>query len=90
MKNKGQLIKVEKRHIRAVDRKNYNSTNCPIVLAILEQTGNNIYIGSYFIEKRAIVTITDGYYLPRSVYRFVSRFDSQKSVKPFNFILKKL
>lgn len=76
-----KLIKVTKKHIQK-GGKYYN--DCPVALAIKD----------VFPDKTVSV---DGMYIfvtpknikcPRSVSRFVNRYDDEKSVKPFNFILK--
>ena len=58
--------------------------SCPVALALSRQLNlfNPVYVSySYFSTDNKYV------YLPRSVKRFIHRFDSGEEVKPFNFII---
>lgn len=82
-----QLIKVTQ---QCIENGEPNSADyCPVALAIREQTDYD-YVEVY----GKIGEVGDVYYdecnvsFPRSVERFVKRFDNNKPVKPFNFFLE--
>ncbi len=76
------IVSVTKAHIKAGKR--YDCEECPIALALYDATGDayvavtrdNLQVGPF-----------KSYKAPRSVSRFVKRFDTNKKVKPFRFIL---
>ena len=81
-----KLIKVRARHIKAgIQNK---STSCPVALAIREQI--NAGVVDVFMNE---ISINQDYGntadMPRSVSRFVDKFDKngKRAVKPFNFYL---
>jgi hypothetical protein len=76
-------ISVTKEHIKK-GKPTFPSA-CPIALALKDAGFTTpIVIDTFMREEEA-----DIYYdLPRSCSRFIRRFDTKKSVKPFNFILK--
>jgi hypothetical protein len=74
-------IYVRRRHIK--NGKPQRRTRCPIALAFEELTGERPYV-----DPDCINTRTEGYVLPRSAQRFISRFDSGKPVKPFAFTIR--
>lgn len=82
-----KLIKVRRKHIEAVDRSFlYGSNNCPVALAFKDAGYKDAVVCTayqIFLGKPAKMIRS-----PRSVSRFVNRFDDGKKVKPFNFILK--
>lgn len=58
-------------------------THCPIALAIKEQTKGRVLVcGSAFITKNGVETV---YSFPDSATNFVSAFDNNRSVHPFEF-----
>lgn len=76
------IIKVRQKHIDEGVRKTAGS--CPVAKALDEQTDcdyNYVYNHSIKYNGRNV-------HMPRSVQRFVKKFDSGRPVKPFNFILK--
>lgn len=78
------LIRVKRQHIKEARTK--NCTNCPIELAIYESTGYLSDVGSENVGIKKDSLRWD-FLLPRSARRFINRFDNNKPVKPFNFIL---
>jgi hypothetical protein len=85
-------IEVKKRHIEAGIEG--NCYECPVALAVLEQTGleaqiNYGKIALYKpVDDGAVVSSHVGSVdMPSSVKSFVKKFDGDKKVKPFNFIL---
>lgn len=80
-------ISVTQKHIRSGNRNNCHE--CPIALAI----GDVIDCTSVVVDETSASFIeeTDGkriyHNLPRSAIRFIKRYDYEKSVKPFKFIL---
>ena len=78
-----KLIKVTQKHINKGCK--YAENGCPIALALAEALGTpKVAAGDLGIKIAGTV-----YESPRSVARFVSKFDKlgKKGVKPFNFIL---
>lgn len=74
------IIKVTEDHIKNGLR--CTTTCCPVALA-LQEISSNVSVGLVGIWLDSV-----RYKVPRSVYRFIRRFDNNKTVKPFNFILK--
>jgi len=80
-------IKVTAKHINSAGICVYN---CPIALAVREKGlkldvyhfGDNL-----ILHKPSSHTLSLFEDLPRSVKRFVKRFDTYKKVKPFNFFI---
>ena len=70
------LIKVQTKHIKNGHRG--SASCCPVALAVRETIGRLLYV---------CTNKTGPYENPRSVKRFIKRFDAKKSVKPFNFFL---
>ena len=84
-----KLIKVTQRDINGT-KKNYDSDSCPVARAIERELGDRVCVEhSYYRD--AITIESSGFEVtaPRSVSRFVKKFDNKgkKAVKPFNFIL---
>lgn len=79
-----KLIKVRLRHIRGGEPK--SSGFCPVALAIRDAGISVFFVCageiSYGYPKHVNATP------PRSVKRFIRRFDDRKPVKPFNFFLE--
>lgn len=75
-----KLIKVLKKHIKTSE---FGIKNCPVALALKDSGYSDVSVGLnvIFIGLKIIKS-------PRSVDRFINKFDRKKSVKPFNFILK--
>lgn len=78
-----KLIEVTRKDIR--QGKRWASRSCPVALAIQRQTGEDCLV------KNACI-VAQGKFLPikspRSVSRFVRRFDAGKRCQPFRFYLK--
>jgi hypothetical protein len=68
-----------------IDKASFSSTTCPISRAIKRQF--NIKCVSTF--PCGIMFNENTYNPPKSAVKFIDRFDNQKPVKPFNFILGK-
>ena len=72
------------------------SSRCPVALGIVDiddsySFGTEILVSPKDKDLRGGIKIGDKHYLaPRSVERFVKRFDKGKPVKPFNFKLKEV
>jgi len=80
-------IKVTKKHIKDGGG---CVINCPIALAAREIGLELDVYGEQYASVWDSDTWKRTYYdLPRSARRFIKRFDSDKKVKPFNFILIK-
>lgn len=86
-----QLIKVLPKHIKK--GKPECMGKCPVALALLEQTDyQRVAVDTDEIE---LVTDENEWFYdnslkvrsPRSVQRFINRFDTGKPVQPFNFYL---
>lgn len=81
-------ISVTKKHISK--GKPESCARCPVALALKEQAFNNDYdtvdVGGESIWAKAGSAYSVRK-LPRSVVRFINRFDQKKKVKPFNFML---
>lgn len=75
-------IKVTEKHIKSGARG--KMTYCPIALALSESGWRTPYVLPTEARKGKYGKI---HQLPRSAQRFISRFDSSKPVKPFNFVL---
>lgn len=80
MKN---FISVELKHIKRGKRK--DSLLCPVALAIREQVSSVWHLQASY---KFLDVNYARYHTPRSVLRFMRKFDAAKPVKPFNFILK--
>lgn len=80
-----QLIEVKKKHIKnGVPRR---TNMCPVSLAIKDEI--NCY-EAYVDDKLCVSDFKyqkTYFHVPRSVERFIQKFDSEKSVKPFKFWL---
>ena len=74
------LIKVRRKHI---NEGRPSAESCPVALAIEDSGFRSPDVGG------AGLIFVDGkkYKEPRSVTRFVAKFDGGKKVKPFNFFL---
>lgn len=88
------IIQVKKKHIKA--HIPFDGTaNCPVALAIYEQTGKpasvglkDVYVYNNLEAAKMLNTRKSRKIdLPRSAQRFISKFDQDKPVKPFNFKL---
>ena len=71
----------------------FRSQVCPVARAIrLHFIAQGVFVHDLCVSSLAAVFYTDHVRhvvnLPRSVYRFVTRYDAGKSVKPFNFIVE--
>ncbi len=81
------LINVNQKHIKT-GRKNFkNKTlfrarSCPVALALIDAGVTNAVV----LTARAYSDMGN-HLLPRSVRRFINRFDHDEPVKPFNFYL---
>ena len=85
-----KLIHVTKEHIAAARTDaGYTSFTCPVARAVEDSglsgngtrvTENSIQLNFYDLDSRIATA-------PRSVRRFVARFDQGKPVQPFNFYL---
>lgn len=75
-------IKVTEKHIKSGARGKMNY--CPIALALAESGWRTPYVLPTEARKGKYGKIRQ---LPRSAQRFISRFDSSKPVKPFNFMI---
>ena len=60
---------------------------CPVALAVSEHTGRKALVGSHTLDFADNDFMYFKPVLPRSVRRFIKRFDRGLSVKPFKFIL---
>lgn len=81
-------IHVKQKHIKAGIKG--NCSFCPVALAVKEHFGNDVEM----VRVGALISVhhkhrfLDTYRMSRSVERFISKFDTKKKVKPFNFFLK--
>lgn len=75
------IISVEQKHIKKGKR--MSCGNCPIALAIKEQT----YLESLSVGAEDVRSVWRSIPLSRSAQRFVQAFDKRKPVKPFKFKL---
>lgn len=85
---KRTLVKVKKKHIQNGCKLTMDS--CPVSLAICDASDDFSFVkttGSVISVsmREQMNELIDA---PRSVTRFVKRFDAGKPVKPFNFYLK--
>jgi len=78
------IIHVKRKHIRAGHK--CQPRSCPIALAIEEQWGCDMI---YVDENQISIDNYNGYHIPRSVVRFIRKFDKKGkvTVRPFNFKL---
>lgn len=74
-------IQVTEKHIKRGKRK--CAWRCPVALAL-----QDVLDGPFLVGKDCIYAGRNPYACPKSVSRFVMRFDSGKLVKPFTFVLK--
>ena len=84
--NKGIKIQVTEDHIKKGTKR--HCTLCPIALAMLDNLGLD-----YVSVDIGFIATSKGenrrYFTPsRAADRFITRFDSNKPVKPFNFIVR--
>lgn len=88
VKNMRKLISVKQNHITRAIRCGYDSQTCPVALAIRDSIG----ITPDYVTKQNIKIYGVSIKSPKSVYDFISKFDSyyqsKNSIKPFEFILK--
>jgi len=85
------IVHVKKRHIKFGEPS--CSSRCPVALAINVVDGFNkeVLVSPKDKDLRGGIKIGNKHYhAPRSVERFVNRFDKGKPVKPFNFKLKEV
>ncbi len=66
-----------------------NCLKCPVALALYEYSKmlcDNITV----IHQLSILYSNriEYYHMPKSIIRFIRKFDTNKKVKPFNFVLK--
>lgn len=82
-----KLIQVTQKHINKGKRKAFNS--CPVALAIKDTGYSYVDVDQIAIEFGESLLNCSGMIPPRSVKRFVNKFDEKgrKHVKPFNFFL---
>ena len=83
------IVQVSKGHIKRGTA--CSSLYCPVALAIkcAIEFRSDVVVSPKNRDLRGGIKIGDKHYLaPRSVERFVKRFDHIKPVKPFNFKLK--
>lgn len=80
-----KLIKVNKRHIR--DGQPGIADRCPVALAIREATGQYAAIRPDHIDVVKGLLNVKQVKTPRSVRRFVNKFDRTDHGSPFNFYL---
>lgn len=73
------LVSVTRKHIK--NGNPISPSSCPIALALRETCETEQTIRVY----NQVEIGGREYYLPRSVLRFINRFDNEKSVKPFRF-----
>ena len=69
-----------------IDKASFDSNTCPISQAIMRQLSIE-YVSTF--PHSGIIFNKNIYNPPKSAVRFIKRFDNQKPVKPFNFILGK-
>lgn len=84
------IVNVTKKHINSGKRN--NCYECPIALAIIDAVDcDTIYVDEtsvgYGYREDDGNTRRISHNLPRSAVRFIKRYDYEKSVKPFKFIL---
>jgi len=88
------IVQVKKHHIKFGEPS--CSSRCPVALSIVDidkdyAFGVEILVSPKDKDLRGGIKIGDKHYhAPRSVERFVNRFDKDKPVKPFNFKLKEV
>lgn len=86
-----QIITVKAKHIRHGIQE--TATFCPVALALKEAGIENVSVGNREINTtyydNGIIKEERAYHCPRSVTRFVKKFDrkGKKAVKPFSFKL---
>ena len=78
------IIKVTKKHIKNGNR--HSIYSCPVALAIQEELGypdfSSICVGNdNFMNKDTYRIVSS----PRSVQRFIAKYDTYEEVSPFNF-----
>ncbi len=81
------IIKVTQKHINEGIRE--DSCMCPVALAIKDRLAGRCSVSAVDVEEHYIFTGSAHCAAPRSVKRFINRFDKngRNSVKPFNFKL---
>jgi hypothetical protein len=82
-------IQVTKKDIRSGDPG--FSRSCPVALAVIRTYPDAVAVRVF----KELVRIDTRYMIhsvlnPRSVQRFVRRFDKGKKVQPFNFLMKEI
>ena len=86
-----KLIHVTKEHIEAAcTDAGYTSFTCPVARAVGDSglSDNGTRVTESFIHLRYYDFNSQRISAPRSVQRFVNRFDKGKPVQPFNFYLE--
>lgn len=80
----GKRIKI---HVTSEDIRDGQCINdgCPVALALKRTTGKVHNVGFLTLMDKNWKRIADA---PRSVQRFVRRFDANKPVQPFTFFLQ--
>lgn len=78
----GELVPVSGCHIS--DGTMSDSENCPVALALKFATGRK----NVQVNEDHIVVGRKEYLMPRSVKRFIAKFDNFQPVDSFRFILK--
>lgn len=89
-------IHVSQKHIAQGRR--HDPWKCPVALAVREELNApinlKVSVGLWHILKYDDINIVSGRwssataYTPRSVARFIKKYDKKEKVQPFNFILR--
>ena len=85
-----QVIEVTQKHINKGCKD--EPYRCPVALAIKDKTQEGIAVYNNSFSDGIYGPLHNEYKYPRSVRRFVAKFDAlgKKAVKPFRFILEKI
>ncbi len=88
-------IHVTRQDIRDGEPNSWHS--CPVALAVSKRTGLPTIVGKAIAVRNDYIVSDDGvvhetasrtvFDAPRSVHRFIGRFDNGKPVKPFSFFI---
>ncbi len=79
------IIKVRKKHIKLGHAHSFEF--CPVALAVLDAEFDDVSVSHWSINGNDLNdnNVRCHAVTPRSVRRFINRFDKGKKVKPFNF-----